>query len=73
MLIHECIECNTLSINRIAADDDPESIMAVFHESLLDNCQLQSLCQKQGIALLGADQNGLVYTQLYGHNTKMFA
>lgn len=73
MLIHECIECNTLSINRIAADDDPESIMAVFHGSLLDNCQLQGLCQKQGIALLGADQNGLVYTQLYGHNTKMFA
>ena len=25
MLIHECIECRTLSINRIAADDDPEA------------------------------------------------
>src|SRR5512146_1804775 len=33
MLIHECIECRTLSINRIAADDDSETVMAVFRES----------------------------------------
>ena len=73
MLVHECIECDTLSINRIAADDDSESIVTVFQESLWDGYELQDLCQKQGIALLGVDQNELVYTQIYGHNAKMFA
>src|SRR5262245_51293735 len=34
MLIHECMECAALSINRIAADDDSESILRVFQESL---------------------------------------
>jgi len=73
MLIHQCSECNTLSINRIAADDDSESILTVFQESLWDGYELQGLCQKQGIALLGADQNELIYTQLFGHNATMFA
>ena len=34
MLVHTCLECDTVSINRIAADDDPERILAVFHSSL---------------------------------------
>ena len=72
MLIHQCIECNTLSINRIAADDDSESILTVFQESLWDGYELQRLCQEQGIALLGADQNSLVYSQLFGHNTMVY-
>jgi hypothetical protein len=32
MLIHECVECRTLSINRIAADDDSETSW-LFSES----------------------------------------
>src|SRR5512132_919452 len=34
MLIHECVDCKTLSINRIAADDDSGNIMMVFEQSL---------------------------------------
>src|SRR4026209_2498083 len=26
MLVHACTECNAVSINRIAADDDPETV-----------------------------------------------
>ncbi len=33
MLIHVCEECKALSINRIAADDDPYRLFAVFEES----------------------------------------
>ena len=35
MLVHECTECGTLSINRIAADDDPENILTIFQDSFL--------------------------------------
>lgn len=33
MLIHECTGCGKISINRIAADDNEETILKVFDES----------------------------------------
>ena len=67
MLIHECIECKTLSINRIAADDDSETVIAVFQESFTLGHQMHALCQQYGIAILNAEHTETVYTQLYGH------
>ncbi|MBN2117397.1 MAG: RNHCP domain-containing protein [Anaerolineales bacterium] len=67
MLVHECVECRTLSINRIAADDDSETVMAVFTESFALGQQVRSRCQGQGIAILDADQAEAVRAQLYGH------
>ncbi len=67
MLIHECSACRTLSINRIAADDDPETVMAVFQESFTLDHQTQVLCQQHGIAILYAEHTEIVQTQLYGH------
>ncbi len=67
MLIHECIECRTLSINRIAADDDSETVIAVFQESFTLGHQIYSRCQQFGIAILGTEHTEMVYTQLYGH------
>ena len=68
MLIHECAGCNTLSINRIAADDDSATVMAVFQESLFPGHQLQNKCQADGILLLSAQHAEIVHTQLYGHH-----
>jgi hypothetical protein len=34
MLVHECTECGRLSIHRIAADDDSDSVMEAFFSSL---------------------------------------
>ncbi len=34
MLIHACVECGRVSINRLAADDDASRIMEVFTTSL---------------------------------------
>src|SRR5215475_14044587 len=39
MLIHQCVECSDISINRIAADDDPDSILSTFQDSLFYNDQ----------------------------------
>ena len=66
MLIHECMECNALSINRIAADDDTKSVLEIFKESLLQGYQIRARCEQAEITMLNADVAEIVYTQLYG-------
>ena len=34
MLVHRCTECGKLSINRIAADDDSETMLVIYQHSL---------------------------------------
>lgn len=70
MLIHQCVECKTLSINRIAADDDSETILAVFQASLTSGGQIHARCQEYGIVMLRADDLKIVHKQLYGHRTE---
>jgi len=64
MLIHQCTECGDLSINRIAADDDSESVVKVFQLSDSLSPQIRVACQTQGIIIL--DDAESVYAQLYG-------
>ena len=66
MLVHECTGCKALSINRIAADDDPATLMAVFQESLSLSQQMHVTCQQAGIVILKAEDTKMVHTQLYG-------
>jgi hypothetical protein len=66
MLVHECIDCKTLSINRIAADDNSGTVMAVFQESLTLSYQMHVLCQDDGIIILKAEDSKTVHAQLYG-------
>jgi hypothetical protein len=66
MLIHECVECMTLSINRIAADDDSATVMAVFEKSFTLGQQVHALCQENGIVILSAEDAKIVRTQLFG-------
>ena len=71
MLIHQCTDCKTLSINRIAADDDPETVLEIFQESLQLGYPLQTLCQQYGILVLKAEDTKVVYTQLYGQQAEI--
>jgi hypothetical protein len=64
MLVHECIECKSLSINRIAADDDPEAILVVFQASTEN--QIHRVCQSRGILILESNDSDILYKQLYG-------
>ena len=68
MLIHQCMECTVISINRIAADDDAETVIAVFRESLVFHRQLNLLCQAYEILPLCANDVEMVEAQLYGQN-----
>jgi len=69
MLIHECTECRAISINRIAADDDPSNIMAVFQESLAHQHQIKHVCNPLGIFPLNANDVEMIESQLYGQST----
>ncbi len=60
MLVHRCTDCARISLNRLAADDDPEAILAVF-ESSLDVAQIVAEVQ-----ILGVATRNLVHTQLFG-------
>lgn len=69
MLIHRCVDCDTVSINRIAADDDPETVLAVFHSSL--GVAYDDLCERYGIVVLTAGDMDAVHGQLFGQNVEV--
>jgi hypothetical protein len=71
MLIHECVECQTLSINRIAADDDSATLMIIFQESLTLEHRVRTLCQANGIVILNAENAEIVRAQLYGYQVEI--
>lgn len=66
MLVHQCSGCEGLSINRIAADDDPEVVMQVFETFLMNQNQLGERCRRSGIQLLQNADRPLVQTRLFG-------
>jgi hypothetical protein len=71
MLIHVCRGCGKLSINRIAADDSPESLLAVFERSLGLTGEILAGLEDDGIQPLGAADRELVRTQLYGRGAAL--
>jgi hypothetical protein len=66
MLIHLCLGCGKLSINRIAADDNAEKLLSVFNSSGEIDPQLLERIEGQDIRLLGRNDLNLVLSRLYG-------
>lgn len=66
MLIHLCTTCEHISINRIAADDVPETIIEVFQASLAEPGWLRKQFLENQINLLGERSDEIIYRQLYG-------
>jgi hypothetical protein len=54
MLIHQCQDCGGFSINRLAADDDAETLQALFRQSQRLPLELRVALQAEGISLLQA-------------------
>jgi hypothetical protein len=69
MLVHVCTGCGKLSINRIAADDAPEVLLAVFEGSFRPDAGLRARLEMDGIRLLGEADRELVRTQLFGRSS----
>ncbi len=68
MLVHRCEECGKLAINRLAADDDNEAIMAVYQNSLRIEQHLYNRADEDGITLLGLADRHIVEWRLFGQN-----
>mgnify|MGYP001134586908 CR=1 FL=1 len=67
MLVHRCINCGGLSINRIAVDDDPDMLLAILKNSAKDRSALLNECRINSIRLLEAIRHRhLVQTRLLG-------
>jgi hypothetical protein len=66
MLIHCCLNCGKISINRIAADDDPTRILSVFLESCKGDDVVREELRKSNIELLGSGDTAIVHARLFG-------
>jgi hypothetical protein len=71
MLIHECTDCQTLSINRIAADDDSAIVLDIFERSYILTPQIQARFRDSGIVILNREDTEIVQVQLYGHGVEI--
>ena len=68
MLVHLCDECGKPSINRIAADDDIETVLKIFERAQELNLNTMSTLAQSGVTVLDAGQHLLVREQLLGRN-----
>ena len=66
MLIHECLGCSKISINRLAADDQNEEVISVFELSCTMTAESRLCLIRQGINVLDETQAGSVHRQLFG-------
>lgn len=69
MLVHACIECGKVSINRIAADDHPGTILAVFEGSSRLDASTRTRLEAGGIRALTSLEGDIVQAQLFGQGS----
>lgn len=66
MIIHQCSRCKKLVINRIAADDSEEDLLALFERSCEPSALFLANLTSAGIVLLTAHDRALVQRRLFG-------
>ncbi len=66
MVVHQCSACQKISINRIAADDEPKAILELFEKSLKIPAEIRLELEKAGIKLLKEENRKEVETQIFG-------
>jgi hypothetical protein len=69
MLIHMCTECQDLSINRIAADDDTQEIFTIFEDSFRLDKSTQARLEACSIYALDVLDRDTVLVRLFGHGS----
>lgn len=66
MLIHECLGCKKISINRIAADDREEEILKIFKKSQNLSSNKINKLKQEGVVIVGKEEKEKIFTQLFG-------
>ena len=67
MLIHQCTACETVVINRIAADDSAVAILALFETSYQTSAAFRAKLDESGVFILTGNDRDLVRRRLYGN------
>jgi hypothetical protein len=68
MLVHCCIDCGEIAINRIAADDDSQTALDIFDNSLHLASSIRLALVESGIQVLMRRDRPIVEVQLFGWN-----
>lgn len=66
LLVHLCVDCGRVSLNRLAADDDPEHVEAVLQAASHLGHQARLHLALARISLLDESELASVRVQLYG-------
>lgn len=66
MLVHECLLCGRLSINRLASDDDDMAIVALLNESFSLSEETKKKISDEGINIAGEGEKEKVFVKLFG-------
>jgi hypothetical protein len=66
MVIHICTGCEKVSINRIAADDDPHVLLTIYETSRNLPADISRRLYRENIRLLQLEDREIVQTQLFG-------
>jgi hypothetical protein len=68
MLVHYCGECGKVSLNRLAADDDPQAQLEIFEASLVLEKGIREALVENDISTLQASDFHILRTRLFGRN-----
>ena len=68
MLIHLCMDCGKLSINRLAADDDSDKVMNLFTNSQQLDAETRTQLKRSRIQVLERGDQPIVQRQLCGQS-----
>lgn len=71
MLVHLCVGCGAVSINRIAGDDLCTEILAVFNRSSTLGQSLEDTIAKAGVQMLRPDNAELLHAALFGKKVRL--
>ena len=66
MVIHRCTGCNAVSINRLAEDDDEETLLEIFINSMILDRSQKMKIEAGGVIMLDRGDQSLVSLQLFG-------
>ena len=68
MLVHLCVDCGKVSLNRIAADDDVDKVWGIFANLPGQEGQVLAQVRESGVDPLDLTASGLVQAQLFGRS-----
>jgi hypothetical protein len=66
MIVHHCLGCDKISINRIGPDDKPDSILEVLKSSQALSPEIRKKLEEDDIKILTEKDETEIKNQLYG-------